>query len=59
MGPAFKDIAAKYKGDKSAPAKLTERFARVVRVCGAPSPCPLMVLTRSTTTTSRALSIRS
>ncbi len=40
VGPAFKDIAAKYKGDKSAPAKLTEKVRKGGAGVWGPIPMP-------------------
>ena len=40
VGPSFKDIAAKYKGDKSAPAKLTEKVRKGGAGVWGPIPMP-------------------
>lgn len=40
VGPAFKDIAAKYKGDKAAPAKLAEKVRKGGAGAWGPIPMP-------------------
>ncbi|HET8870941.1 MAG TPA: c-type cytochrome [Aquabacterium sp.] len=40
VGPAFKDIAAKYKGDKAAPAKLAEKVRKGGSGVWGPIPMP-------------------
>ena len=40
VGPAFKDIAAKYKGDKAAPAKLAEKVRAGGKGVWGPIPMP-------------------
>ena len=40
VGPAFKDIAAKYKGDKEAVAKLTEKVRKGGSGVWGPIPMP-------------------
>ena len=40
VGPAFKDIAAKYKGDKAAPAKLAEKVRKGGAGVWGPIPMP-------------------
>ncbi len=40
LGPAFKDIAAKYKGDKAAPAKLAEKVRKGGAGVWGPIPMP-------------------
>ena len=40
VGPAFKDIAAKYKGDKEAQAKLTEKVRKGGSGNWGPIPMP-------------------
>lgn len=40
VGPAFKDIAAKYKGDKAAPAKLAEKVRKGGAGTWGPIPMP-------------------
>ncbi len=40
VGPSFKDIAAKYKGDKAAPAKLAEKVRKGGAGAWGPIPMP-------------------
>jgi len=40
VGPAFKDIAAKYKGDKEAPTKLAEKVRKGGSGVWGPIPMP-------------------
>ena len=40
VGPSFKDIAAKYKGDKAAPAKLAEKVRKGGAGVWGPIPMP-------------------
>lgn len=40
VGPAFKDVAAKYKGDKSAEAKLVEKVKKGGSGTWGPIPMP-------------------
>jgi len=40
VGPAFKDVAAKYKGDKGAPAKLEEKVKKGGSGTWGPVPMP-------------------
>ncbi len=40
VGPSYKDVAAKYKGDKNALATLTKRSRAVARASGARCRCP-------------------
>lgn len=40
LGPAYKDIAAKYKGDKSAEAKLVEKVKKGGSGVWGPMPMP-------------------
>ncbi|PKO47966.1 MAG: cytochrome C [Betaproteobacteria bacterium HGW-Betaproteobacteria-22] len=40
LGPAFKDVAAKYKGDKSAEAKLVEKVKKGGSGVWGPMPMP-------------------
>lgn len=51
VGPAYKEIAAKYKGDKTAEAKLVEKVKRAAWALGARSRC--RPTPRSATPTSR------
>ena len=39
VGPSYKDVAAKYAGQKDAAAKLAEKIQRVAPACGARSRC--------------------
>ena len=41
VGPAYKDVAAKYKGDANAPEMLEAKVARAAPECGVRSPCRL------------------
>jgi cytochrome c len=40
VGPAYKDVAAKYRGDKSAPAKLFEKVKKGGAGVWGPVPMP-------------------
>lgn len=40
LGPAYKDVAAKYKGDKSAEAKLVEKVKKGGSGVWGPMPMP-------------------
>lgn len=40
VGPSFKDIAAKYKGDKAAPAKLADKVRKGGAGAWGPIPMP-------------------
>jgi len=40
VGPAYKDVAAKYKGDKAAPAKLMEKVKKGGSGVWGPVPMP-------------------
>lgn len=40
LGPAFKDVAAKYKGDKTAEAKLVEKVKKGGSGTWGPMPMP-------------------
>jgi cytochrome c len=40
VGPAYKDVAAKYKGDKAAPAKLMEKVKKGGSGVWGPLPMP-------------------
>lgn len=40
LGPAFKDVAAKYKGDKTAEAKLVEKVKKGGSGVWGPMPMP-------------------
>lgn len=40
VGPSFKDIAAKYKGDKQAPARLAEKVRKGGAGAWGPVPMP-------------------
>jgi cytochrome c len=51
VGPAYKDVAKKYAGDKGAEAKLIAKVKAGGSVCGARSRCRQMP--RSATLTSR------
>jgi len=41
LGPSYKDVAAKYKGDKTAEAKLIEKVKKAVAVFGVLCLCRL------------------
>jgi len=40
VGPAYKDVAKKYAGDKAAEGKLAEKIQKAAAAPGAPCPCP-------------------
>lgn len=52
VGPPYKDVAAKYKGDKERPGQtVREKFAPAAPATGAQSRCCPTPPTRSATTT--------
>jgi len=53
VGPSYKEVAAKYKGDKSAEAKLVEKVKKAVPACGGRFRC-LQIPLRLKTRTSRS-----
>ena len=45
VGPAYQDVAAKYKGDKEAPAKLAEKVQKGGAGVWGPVPMPANAVT--------------